>query len=94
MHASQAKLAESKQTLLEEHNILEKQSWWQKFSQSINLAGTWLFMQVLFVSDNNALLLLFVCKTWTGDLPAALAVYMPFMPSAVSAMFPCVNDAA
>lgn len=26
-----------------------KKSWWQKLSQSINLAGAWLFLQVLFV---------------------------------------------
>jgi hypothetical protein len=48
-------LAESKLTLLEEQKTSKKQSWWQKLSQSINLAGTWLFLQVLFVSHNTTI---------------------------------------
>ena len=93
MHASQVNLAESKQTLLEEQETLKKQSWWQKLSQSINLAGTWLFMQVLFVS-HNAIALQPKLSMYRGDLHAALAVFMPVMPSAVLVMVPCMDDVA
>ena len=64
-------LAESKQTLLEEQETLKKQSWWQKLSQSINLAGTWLFLQVLFVSHNTTIALQPKLSMSRGDLPAS-----------------------
>ena len=87
-------LAESKQTLLEEQETLKKQSWWQKLSQSINLAGTWLFLQVLFVSHNTTIALQPKLSMSRGDLRAALAVFMPVTPSAVLVMVPCMDDAA
>lgn len=87
-------LAESKQTLLEEQETLKKQSWWQKLSQSINLAGTWLFLQVLFVSHNTTIALQPKLSMLRGDLRAALAVFMPVTPSAVLVMVPCMDDAA
>ena len=36
--------------LLPETKPLRKQTWWQKLSQSLNMAGVWLFLRVLFVS--------------------------------------------
>lgn len=94
MHASQVNLADSKQTLLEEQETSKKQSWWQKLSQSINLAGTWLFLQVLFVSHNTTIALHPNLSMLRGILRGALAVFMPVMPSAVLVMVPCMDDAA
>ena len=39
-----------KVALLPEPKPFRKQTWWQKLSQSVNLAGVWLFLRVLFVS--------------------------------------------
>ena len=48
--ASHSEGSRDEETLLLEAERLRKQTWWQKLSQCINMAGTWLFLHVLFVS--------------------------------------------
>lgn len=49
VHASHSAHARVEDPLLPDKRM-NKQLWWQRISQSINLAGTWLFLQILFVS--------------------------------------------
>ena len=49
VHAGASAHATGKNAPLTVDEHTAKKSWWQKLSQSINLAGAWLFLQVLFV---------------------------------------------
>ena len=49
VHAGASAHAMGEDALLMVDKHKTQKSWWQKISQSINLAGTWLFLRVLFV---------------------------------------------
>ena len=49
VHAGASAHATGEDALLMVDKHKAQKSWWQKLSQSINLAGAWLFLRVLFV---------------------------------------------
>ena len=61
-----------KVALLPEPKPLRKQTWWQNFSQSLNLAGVWLFWRVLFVSQSIPIGPLQYAALHVNDMPHML----------------------
>ncbi len=51
--ASHSEADRDEVALLSEARSSRKQTWWQKLSQSLNMAGVWLFLRVLFVSPSS-----------------------------------------
>ena len=49
VHAGAQAHARGEKALLMANEHKAKKSWWQKLSQSVNLAGAWLFLRILFV---------------------------------------------